>query len=118
MSKIQLGDSYGKEKSKYNKRNNLPSDVKEQGEADTPLGQSLTERTVSNTTMLYRGLERSRTLQVLLSVIWKLSGDKALPFQFHGQIHHTRQADNHSLHNNFFRTNRQTKRFPFPMSFH
>ena len=96
----------------------LSSDVKEQGEADTPSGQSLTERTVSNSTMLYRGLERSRTLQVLLSVIWKLSGDKALPFRFHGQIHHTRQADNHSLHSNFFRTNRQTKRFPFPMSFH
>ena len=69
-------------------------------------------------TMLCRGPERSRTLQVLLSVIWKLSGDKALPFWFHGQIHHTRQSGNHLLHNIFFRTNRQTKRFPFPMSFH
>ena len=96
----------------------LSSDVKEQGEADMPSGQSLTERTISNPTMLYRGLERSRTLQVLLSVIWKLFGDKALPFRFHGQIHHTRQADNHLLHNNFFQTSRQTKRFPFPMSFH
>lgn len=63
-------------------------------------------------------LKRSRTLQVLLSVIWKLFGDKALPFRFHGQIHRTRQADNHLLHNNFFQTSRQTKRFPFPMFFH
>ena len=49
------------------------SEVKEQGEADTPSGQSLTERTVSNSTMLYRGLERSQTLQVLLFILWVTS---------------------------------------------
>lgn len=73
----------------------------------------MTERTISNPTMLYRGLERSRTLQVLLSVIWKHFGDKELPFRFHKQIHHTRQADNYVLHNNFFQTNKQAKSFPF-----